>query len=106
MDGDMTRAIWLFHQIIPTSPVSVVHQLLEYWCNFPTPGYGIRLAFSSECYSPPPAMHEDAAGALPRPFGTGEVIGDIGVKTLCRRGCLDTDFLSRLMAERNGILFI
>jgi len=51
-------------------------------------------------------MHEDAAGALPRPFGTGEVIGDIGVKTLCRRGCLDTDFLSRLMAERNGILFI
>jgi len=66
--------------------------------------YGLLLVL--DAIPLPPAMHEDVAGALPRPFEAGEVIGDIGAKTLCRRGCLDMDCSSRLMAERNGILFI
>lgn len=53
MDGDITRDIWLFHQVAPVFPVAAVKQLLEYWCNFPVPGYGILLAFISQNTIPP-----------------------------------------------------
>jgi hypothetical protein len=45
MDGDMTKAIWLYHQVALTFQVAAIHQLLEYWCNFSASGmaYGLLL---------------------------------------------------------------